>query len=300
MAAKKNPWSFKPYQPPPVPTGSYDPALDAQYRAAQRGFQYSSQDAQQNQLRLSSDYGIQQGDIGRSWQRGNEDMNLSFRYGQEDVGTQRDRGYSDLDLARSRGGEDYNRAVGQLTRNYDRLAGQQQEQQVRAGGLLRSGAALQAAQKRSENMAWDKAPIDTNYNRFLADNTTSRTRLGEDTSRADQRQREALFIGTARAGEDRDSALARAALGFERGSTDINTGSWRAGQEQQQFGLDVEAQKQFQAAQAGYVAPQRGEPGGPPTNEFTSPSGTPYRVILRNGQRIYVDRTGRRLQGRPG
>lgn len=298
MATKRNPWSFTPYKPPPVPTGSYDPALDYQLGAAQRGFQYAGQDAQRNQLRLSNDYGINQADINRGFGRNTEDLNLQFRYGQEDLGTQSARGYQDLGTARTRGTEDYGRAVGQLTRNYDRLAGQQQEQQARAGGLLRSGAALQAAQKRSENMAWDRAPIDTNYNRFLADNTQSQTRLGEDVGRAGQRQNEALFIGTARAGEDRDLALSRNTLGYERGTQDINSGLWRAGVEQSNFGLGIEQQKQFQAAQANYIAPQRGEPGGPPSNEFQKPDGTPYRVIIRGGQRIEVDRAGNPINKR--
>jgi hypothetical protein len=297
VATKRNPWSFTPYKPPPVPTGSYDPALDAQYGASQRGLADLGFDAERNRLRLTSDYGVNTQQIQQQSAWGQEDLMRGSNRGAFDLTQQRDRGMQDLGTARTRGDEDYQRSLAALTRDYDRLGIRQTEQQAQAGAL-RSGAALQAARKRAENQAWDRQPIDTSYNRFTADNAQAQQRLGQDYGTAEQRRLEDLFIGTSRGNQQRDTALGQAALGYSRGNEDIGTGLLRGTREAQEFGLDIEAQKRFQAAQMNYVPPQRGEPGGIKANEFTKPDGTAYRVIIRGNERIEVDRTGKVLSRR--
>src|SRR4051794_21920014 len=50
-------------KPPPIPSGYYDPALDAQLRAAQRGYGDFQQDTALAGTRSAADYGIQTNDI---------------------------------------------------------------------------------------------------------------------------------------------------------------------------------------------------------------------------------------------
>lgn len=56
---------FRPYSPPPVPTGSYDPTLDAQLGQSQRGLGDLRQDTETANTRDTVDYQAQQGDINR-------------------------------------------------------------------------------------------------------------------------------------------------------------------------------------------------------------------------------------------
>lgn len=245
---KRSPWAFTPYAPPPIPSGSYDPALDAQLYAAQRGYGDTAEDVGTQQLRAGDDYGLNV-----------EDINRGFTRGTEDLGT-----------ARTRGGEDYGRNVAMLTRKYKNI-GDVQAQQQAGGGVTSGGAMLQAAAKRKANEGLERTDIDTGYNRFLADNTLAGTRLGED----------------------KDIGLGRAALGYGRTTADLGTSLLRAGRELGAFGLDTGAAKAFQAAQSGYEPPQR------PSNEFTSPGGTAYRVMKTKAGPVYVDQFGRKLKGRP-
>ncbi len=312
-------YTFRPYQPPPVPTGSYDPALDAQLRAGQRGLGDLTDDAQLGGTRGLVDFGLGQDDINRGWARNQQDIERGLSRGQAsltqsrdrglaDLGQSRERGLADLGTSRARGGEDYGRAVAMLTRQYAQLGDRQQEQQ-NAAGVLRGGAALQAATKRSENEALDRQPLDTNFSRFNADNDQARgrlvadtdqarTRLGEDYTQSEQELRENAFISAARGGEDKDLGLGRLGSAFNRQSTDLNTQLLRGQREQQQFGLDVGAQKMFQASQMGYVPPQRGEPGGMPSNQFTAANGSQYRTIRRGNEILRVDAMGRILSRR--
>jgi hypothetical protein len=54
---------FKPYQAPPLPSGSYDPALDAQLGAANRGLGDTQADYATQAQRAQIDYGLQQDQI---------------------------------------------------------------------------------------------------------------------------------------------------------------------------------------------------------------------------------------------
>lgn len=138
------------------PYGSYDPALDQSERSADRGLGDLIADVTRANTRSGQDYGL----------------------GQEDINRQFGRSHDDLLLDRSRGTEDYQASIANLVRNYQRL-GNSQRQSFAASGNL-GGASIQAAQKRASNQAIDRQPLDTNYNRFLADSTTAETRLGEN------------------------------------------------------------------------------------------------------------------------
>lgn len=54
---------FQPYKPPPVPSGSYDPTLDAQLGQSQRGLGDLKQDTESLNTRDTVDYGTQLGNL---------------------------------------------------------------------------------------------------------------------------------------------------------------------------------------------------------------------------------------------
>lgn len=217
---------FRPYQPPPPPAGSFDPALTAQREAATRGLRDVRQDTELAGARAGQDFAFGIESVDRSLGRGNEDL-------------------------------DHRTML--LKRSYDQLAARQRDQAA-AQGVLRGGAVLQSAAKRAENQAIGQGEID---------------------------------VDRARLRDDRDVAAGRLGVEFDRGVTDRTTGLARAEREDTAFGLDVGAQKMFQAGQVGYVPPVRGEAGGIPRHEFVTPGGRPYREVARGGLVYKVGPDGR-------
>jgi hypothetical protein len=135
LKAGKSPFQpFKPYQPP-KPTGYFDPALEAQRRAAGRGYRDTRQDTALAGTRAAVDYGL---------------------------------GVDDLNRRRSDYEADYGRNVGILTKNYADLATTQDERANAYGVVPGGGAALQSAAKRATNQASDRAGLDLNRSQFLA------------------------------------------------------------------------------------------------------------------------------------
>jgi hypothetical protein len=218
---KSQPW----VQPPP-PTGSFDPALDAQRRAASRGLGDTVADVGTANVRDTVDYGLNRDDILRAQGRGLADLTTS-----------RDRGYGDVD-----------RQVAALHRGFQTLATRQAEQ-FNAAGVGAGGAALQAAAKRQANEAFDRQPLDT-----------ARQRIGEDFARGSGRLNEDTGLQLGRLALDYAPPDATNPLGGRR-FQDRTTQVTRAQREDTAFGLDTGAEKIFQATQSGWVPP---EPPKPP------------------------------------
>jgi len=267
-------WSFTPYQPSPVPMGFYDPALDAQQRAAQRGLADLRQDIGTQGTRDTVDYGLGRDDIQRQAARSLADL-----------GTSRQNQVADIGTSRQRVDEDYQRNLAVMQQGYQRL-GVRQQQQAAGAGVLDGGALLQAAAKRSSNMAQDKSLLDAQRDRALADLATQEQRLGQ-----------AADLQQGRIGEDQDVALGR--LGLEaappdagnplggRRFQDRTTQLTRAERENTQFGIDVGAQKAAQAAANQY------KPARIPGRQFIDAQGNPRRIVTLDGWRYIVDRSGR-------
>jgi hypothetical protein len=159
-----NKWSFTPYAPPPIPAGSYDPALDAQLYAAQRGYGDTAADTGTQRLRTDVDYGLQVEDINR---------------------------------AANRGAEDYQTNVGLLSRKYRNIA-DVQSQQAASSGIVSGGAILQAAAKRRENQGLEQSQLDTGYRRMGEDRDVALGRAGLGYGR----QTTDLGTGLMRAGRE--------------------------------------------------------------------------------------------------
>lgn len=218
--------AFTPYQPPPLPTGTYDPALDAQRDASTRGLLDTTQDTTLAGTRAAEDYGI---------------------------------GLSDIQAQQGAIDSQYAQNVASLTRNYARTAAAQGDRNNAYGVLPGGGAALQSAAKRAANQATDQATLDTDRAQQLAPTYRAIEGLG---------------------------------VGYDRGVTDRTLSLSRAGREDRAFGLDIGSEKAFQAGQAGYTAPGRGEPGGMPSNEFVNGDGVSHRVVRRNGVDYLYDASG--------
>lgn len=162
------PHALTPFKPPTSPpSGYFDPALDAEERASQRGLFDLTQDVGTQNLQSRND----------------------FDFGLGQIGTQR-----------ARGAEDYGRSVAELDRSYANLATRQAET-ARASGN-RGGAVAQGLRKRMANEAFDRAPIDTNFKRSNENLDTQQGRLGVEFQRDwDQRNLVTLPRAQREAGE---------------------------------------------------------------------------------------------------
>lgn len=117
--------------PTDPPGGTYDPALDAQERAATRGLGDLRQDTETGGERSLSDYLLARGELERQ---------------------------------RAEGAQDYGRTIAGIDRSYGQLARRQAEGQRASGN--RGGALAAALARRQENQAIDRAPVDINYQRM--------------------------------------------------------------------------------------------------------------------------------------
>lgn len=200
-----------------------------------------------------------QQDIGLAGRRAGEDYGFS----KDDINRDYTRGTEDIATNRQYEGEDYNRSVAMLTRQYG-ILGNQQAEQARKYGVTSGGIAMLSAAKRAENQALEQGDLDTAHRRAVAGFDLAGTRLTED----------------------RDTSLGRAQTMYDRGVADRGTALSRAQSEDVFYGSDVDAQKAYQAQQAGYVGPTR------PKNERTLPDGRVVRTI--NGKTY--DQYGRRVR----
>lgn len=143
MAAKrkKNPKAWTPFvAPTSPPPGTYDPGLDQQARAAERGLVDFRSDAERDTARSEDDYLTARGDVERT----------------------RGEGIADIMRSRARGLED-------LDRRYARQASAQ-TQAINAAGALHGGALAAAMRRRAENRAYEQG-------RFMDDSALSESRL---------------------------------------------------------------------------------------------------------------------------
>lgn len=166
LAAGNSPFQpFKPYQPPD-PAGYYDPALNAQQGAANRGYGDTQDDISLAGTRAGADYGLQLGQL--QTQEGNENY-------------------------------DYKRNTDLLARATAQL-GRQQGEKARQYGVTSGGIALLSAAKRQDNQRLQQQSLDTahsrsitglddqigllgvNYNRGITDRTTTLSRAGRENT----------------------------------------------------------------------------------------------------------------------
>jgi hypothetical protein len=225
---------------PNPPPGSYDPNLDAQLGASQRGLGDLVTDIGGGtgkdplgiqRVRAQDDLGIALAGVDQQRTRGLEDYtratgNVETGYG---------RNLSDLLTAREQGTQDYGTNIAGLQRNYANLALSQAGAQRKAGAMPGSTASRQAAGKRAANEEFDRAPIDTAYKRFTDASRLNEGRLGEDRSRG----LDDLLTTHKRGEQDLTTQGDRIGLGYDRQNADWTTQLSRAKREGTAFGADV-------------------------------------------------------------
>lgn len=172
------PWK-PPTRPPP---GKYDPALDAQVRASDRGYHDLQQDTSRDQGRLLSDFGIN---------------NTAAQY----QGATR---LADAFTSGTRLTEDHARATGDLARNFQQL-GDQQASQANAQGVMSPGQLAAALQARNVNQQREQGVLDLSKTRGLADLRTGadRAMYAMNTTQGN------LGLALTRGNEDLATALSR-------------------------------------------------------------------------------------------
>lgn len=235
---------------PNPPPGTYDPGLDSSLGQANRGLRDILADIGEGgtqRVRAEDDYAVGLGGIQQRRDRNTEDYNT----GKTDVETGYNRNLSDLLQARTRGTDDYGTNISTLQRNFANLGTAQGEAQRKAGAMAGSGAAMQAARKRTANEAIERAPIDTAYQRFMADSNTTQGRLGEDKTRS----LSGLLTAYTRGDQDLTTEGNQLGLGFTRQGQDWNTQVTRAQREAGAFADDT-----LEAKVAQFVQNNPGQP----------------------------------------
>lgn len=169
-----------------VPWGSYDPAIDAQRRAAERGLDDLLEDRKTADLWAKTDLATQLGDIKRGRFRTVNDLRRQRRRETQKLGLRR----FDLNRDSRRTRQDFGSRRAGIDRQFRTLAGTQMEAR-NAAGTLQGGTAAAAAAKRAENQAFALKPIDVAEGRMEQDLATSlgriqvsQNQLNQDTMRS--------------------------------------------------------------------------------------------------------------------
>jgi hypothetical protein len=268
LAKRQKTWT--PWTAPTTPpAGTYDPALDAQAGAAQRGYDYLVGDVSDANARSTAELGFTVQGLRRQQGRSLSDLlTAKTRFGE------------DQSTAATREGQDYGRATADLGTSYARLGESQAGAALMTGTALQGGTIAAALAKRTENQAHDQSGLDLQHTRFGENLATANTRYNTDYATNVGRVNEDF-------GTDDLGAIGQATRQYGYGVSDLAKQQQQAGIENVNYQADVGDQRWFQAAQAGYVAPKPGEVGGRPTNEYTAPDGSAYRVVVR-GTRRYI------------
>lgn len=221
------------------------------------GYYDPALDSQRQAATRGLDYTSQ--DIGEAGRRAAEDYGLPDANGAvKDYST-----LATLGRGRTYENADYGHNVAMLTRQYQQLARQQSES-ARQHGITSGGLALLSAAKRQENQGITQGELDTAHTRALGG--------------FDVQEHQATDL-------------------YNRGVADRSNTLGRARSEDVFYGKDVDAQKLYQAQQAGYEAPLRGEAGGIPRNEHIIASGaqtgTHTRTAVFGGYQYTYGPTGK-------
>lgn len=183
--------AFTPFEyPTSPPAGTYDPALDASLRAAQRGYGDLQQDTEQGYERGTSDYATSVTEATQN----------------------RDRSLADTLRTRAREGADFTTNTGLLGRKYAQM-GAAQGEQAGATGQIRGGALAGALAARTANQGIEQGALDTQHTRFGQDSSTQEQRINQDYNAPDtgifaklqtalQRQQDDAATGLGRAGRE--------------------------------------------------------------------------------------------------
>lgn len=244
------------------PPGTFDPGLEAQVRAAERGLIDLIEKTRQEGRRETQDVRQARNLLMRKIRQGRADLQRSRGYALEDSGVQRGRletsfarDLQDLAIAKQRGQEDYDRALVDMQHRYSRIGAEQDQASVAQGTDSLSAQAASGA-VRGANQAYDKGGIDTAHRRAeeaLAlqegrtreDYTLRSGLLGEDL----ERELTGLGIQQHRLGLEGRTQNRRLRLDALRGRQDRRTAVSQGIREYGIYATDLAQQAYYQAHQ---------------------------------------------------
>jgi hypothetical protein len=221
---------------PPPPQGTYDPIIDYNAQAAQRGYDQQFNDAQ------------------TLFEQGQEDYGL----GVKDLNTGRDNAFTDLMTGRVRGDQDYQFQTSELGRGYG-ILGRQQAEGAAQRGVTSAGLLGKSAQVRGANQQREQGQLDLFNTRRLEDYNTNSGRVVQ------QHDRGLLGLNLANArqfGGFNGQAINNPLTGQPYFGS-LLTGVTRAGAENTAYQGAAGQQRIEQARAGGFVSPLllTGQPG---------------------------------------
>lgn len=166
------------------PTGTFDPALEAQRRAAQRGMHDTLQDVASKEHFAEHDLATALRSIKTEARRGRQNLGIKRSDSQRELDTDRERGLErignqEADTKRSAGRqtEDFNTQLANIGRQFQEL-GHRQGEAANAAGVNDQGTSAAAAAARAQNQIRSEEPIHTAQTRLNEDLATTLGRLG--------------------------------------------------------------------------------------------------------------------------
>jgi hypothetical protein len=276
--ARKSPAKLG-YTPPEFqgpPPGSFDPGLEAQVRASERGLLDLIKKTQEEQHRQGIDVGQKKRVELRELQRRLGDVQRSRGYAvsdnayqQQQLGINFTRDLQDLGTARQRGQQDYERTLSDLQHRYSTAAQTQQERSVQAG-TDEAGTAGAAAAVRAGNLVHERAPLDLSHQRagqsLDLQEQRDRQNFGTASGRLAEglaRQQTAFGLEAGRSQQDTHTSLHALSLAAQRATTDRYNKLSQAKREQAIYSTDVAQQAYYQAHQNNpHILFPGGAPGG--------------------------------------
>lgn len=275
---------FRPVTTANPSPGSYDPQIDAQVRAANRGFVDLGQDIEKANERGVTDLGLARQQVGTQRDRTLRNLNIGLNRFNQDAGIAR----SDLQTSLQNSLADIQRRRADISRSYGQLA-QRQGDAIAARGVGDGGTAAAAAQARAGNEGWAQSALDTAQQRTQAQGW--RALVGQAIR--EQRYRDDNRLQRVQLATDTSRSFGKLDLQAQRSRQDRRQQLSRAGRENRLFGIDASQSRWYQAAGAGAKQPSI------PGYERTSPNGTVYRVLDTKQGRFYVTPNGRPSRRRP-
>jgi hypothetical protein len=221
-----------PDRPPP---GTYDPALDAQEGQATRGYQDLVADTTRNRAYTSEDY-----------QRAKDWTNTQTGWQVADLKTGHAREGQDYLTGNTYRRENFDTATGERQRQYG-LLGQKQGSEINAAGLSGSGAGVLSARIRAANQAREQGLAQRDFTREQTGADLGHTRAGEDYTTGRQRVHDTKYHSLGELGVQ----VGRTRAGY-------TTTLGRASRELNQFKIDTNRSRFFEARSNQRWKPKRG------------------------------------------
>lgn len=224
--------------PPPF---TFDPALEAQRRAAQRGLEDTEADIKKERKWGAKDYRQARRDITTQTKRSRANLTKQRDRDEENLGNRE----SDLQTDAQRSREDFQTRLNKIGRDFGDLAHRQAEA-ANASGVLDAGTSAAAAAARARNQAEAEQPIFTAQKRMEEDLVTALGRLATDRTQLG----EDFDTDMSRLIQDRNRSRRLTTQEFKRGMFDLKTKLQRARREGAITDIDLLEQQIWQAKES--------------------------------------------------